>query len=142
MSISSRFAVAIHILALLDINKEGRNTSEFIAGSVNTNPVVIRRVIGLLGKAGLVHTSPGVGGASLARPPREINLLDVYRAVRNDPPGELFAAHDNPNPKCPVGQNIQGTLETVFKQAESAMENELAKVTLDQIIFDLVRGDR
>ncbi|MDF2718835.1 MAG: Rrf2 family transcriptional regulator, partial [Paenibacillus sp.] len=84
MAINSRFAVGVHILSLLEINKEGRNTSEYIAGSVNTNPVVVRRITGMLSKAGLVRTSPGVAGATLARPIEEITLYDVYKAVRDD----------------------------------------------------------
>ena len=79
---SNRFAVAIHILSLLETNKNGRTTSDMIAGSVNTNPVVIRRIMGLLSKAGLVTTSPGVAGAAITRPVSEITLLDIYRAVQ------------------------------------------------------------
>ncbi|MCS7459575.1 Rrf2 family transcriptional regulator [Paenibacillus doosanensis] len=137
MTISSRYAVAIHILSLLEINKEERITSDFIAGSVNTNPVVIRRIIGMLGKAGLVITNPGVAGAQLARPIDRITLLDVYRAVQSDPEEELFALHDNPNPQCPVGRNIQGALEGTFAQAQKAMEEELRKVTLQQIVHQV-----
>lgn len=140
MTISSRFAVAIHILSLLEINKDGRNTSEFIAGSVNTNPVVIRRITGMLSKAGLVSTSPGVAGAALTRPIQNITLLDVYRAVQAEQDG-LFSIHDNPNPNCPVGRNIQGTVESVFTTAQNAMEAELAKVTMDQIAGEIARRE-
>lgn len=134
MTISSRFAVAIHILSLLETNKTGRNTSDYIAGSVNTNPVVIRRIMGMLNKAGLVVTSPGVAGATLTRSADRITLLDVYRAVQADPREELFAMHEQPNPHCQVGRNIQGALESTFLQAQQAMENELGKVTLEQIV--------
>ncbi|ULL13159.1 Rrf2 family transcriptional regulator [Paenibacillus sp. H1-7] len=134
MTISSRFAVAIHILSLLEINKDGRTTSDFIAGSVNTNPVVIRRIMGMLNRAGLVITNPGVAGASLARDKERITLLEVYRAVQSDQQEELFAIHEQPNPECHVGRNIQGALETTFHRAQQAMEQELDKVTLAQII--------
>ncbi|WP_405082710.1 Rrf2 family transcriptional regulator [Paenibacillus chitinolyticus] len=137
MTISSRFAVAVHILSLLELNKEGRNTSEYIAGSVNTNPVVIRRITGMLNKAGLTRTSPGVAGAALGRTPAEITLLDIYRAVQADMQDELFAMHENTNPDCPVGKNIQSTLETRFNRAQLAMEQELAGVTLADIVADL-----
>lgn len=139
MTISSRFAVAAHILSLLDMFKDSRLTSEMIAGSVNTNPVVIRRIMGMLNKAGLVRTSAGVAGAKLARPMSEITLLDVYRAVRGEQEG-LFAMHENPNPECPVGRNIQGALETAFRRAQAAMEGELAKVTMADISLDILRN--
>lgn len=138
MTISSRFSVAVHILSLLDFNKNGRTTSEFIASSVNTNPVVVRRIIGMLNKAGLVKTSPGVAGAALARPLRDITLLDVYRAVQANQEA-LFAMHEHPNPLCPVGRNIQEALESVFGRAQRSMENELAKVTMEHICLDIAR---
>jgi DNA-binding IscR family transcriptional regulator len=139
MAINSRFAVGVHILSLLEINKEGRNTSEYIAGSVNTNPVVVRRITGMLSKAGLVRTSPGVAGATLARPIEEITLYDVYKAVRDDDADPLFAVHDKPNPECVVGKNIQCALEKSFNQAQTAMENELAGVTLETVIHDILK---
>lgn len=133
MNISTRFAVAIHILALLDMNKEGRNTSEWIAGSVGTNPVVIRRITSMLGKAGLIEVRPGIAGAKLARPAEEIRLLDIYSAVDAVGEGSLFAVHEHPNPECPVGQNIAGAIIPVFGMAQQAMENVLRQVTLAQI---------
>jgi DNA-binding IscR family transcriptional regulator len=136
MTISSRFSVGVHILTLLDFLKNERITSELIASSVNTNPVVIRRIMGMLSKAGLIKTSKGVAGAELTRPIREITLLDVYRAVQSAQE-ELFSLHDHPNPECPVGRNIQGSLQTVIDRAEQALKNELAKVTIEQISCDI-----
>jgi DNA-binding IscR family transcriptional regulator len=136
MAYNSRFAVAIHTLSLLD-STEGRITSELIAGSVNTNPVVIRRMISLLTKAGILRTQPGVAGAQLTRPASEITLLDVYRAVQNDSRDDLFAIHDNPNPNCDIGRNIQQELEQVFARAQRAMEGELQQITLRQVTTDL-----
>ena len=85
-------------------------TSDYIAGSVNTNPVVIRRILALLARASLVRTQEGArGGTTLARPAEQIDLLAVYRAVEG---GGLFALHPQPpNPACPVGCNIQAALE-------------------------------
>jgi DNA-binding IscR family transcriptional regulator len=137
LSISSRFAVAVHIISLLEYNKDGRNTSEFIAGSVNTNPVVIRRIMGMLNKAGLVLTSPGVAGASLARPVDEISLLDVYRAVLADSQEDLFSIHQETNPNCMVGRNIQAALESVLTQVQSAMEKKLSTFTMRQIVSEI-----
>ncbi|GGG85868.1 Rrf2 family transcriptional regulator [Paenibacillus radicis (ex Gao et al. 2016)] len=134
---NNRFAVAVHILSLLELMKDTRLTSEYIAGSVNTNAVVIRRIMGMLSKAGLVLTSPGVAGASLSRPTDQITLLDIYRAVQSGGQEELFAIHDKPNPDCSVGRNIQSSLENVFSQAQLALENKLSALTLDQVTTDL-----
>lgn len=81
MSISSRFAVGIHILVLIEMNKDGVSSSEFLAESVNTNPVVIRKIMGMLKKSGLVEVHPGKAGAKLAKDLSDITLLDVYKAV-------------------------------------------------------------
>lgn len=134
MNISTRFAVAIHILTLIDSNKEGKSTSEWIAGSVNTNPVVIRRLTGMLHKAGLVEVRPGVAGAKLARSPGEITLLQIYRAVNAVEADTLFSVHEHPNPSCPVGKNIAGAIVPVFSLAQQALENVLQEVTLEQIV--------
>jgi DNA-binding IscR family transcriptional regulator len=101
------------------------------------NPVVVRNVTGMLRRAGLVTTRQGVAGAHLARPLAEITLLDVYRAVDAVDDGELFAVHPNPNPACPVGAGIQATLERAFGEAQRAMEDRLAGMTLAEIVRDL-----
>ncbi|TDF98095.1 Rrf2 family transcriptional regulator [Paenibacillus piri] len=137
MNISSRFAVAIHILSLLEVNKAGTNTSEFIAGSVNTNPVVIRRITGMLSRAGFVEVKPGVAGAKLLRPVSEITLLDIYQAVNVVEEDALFSVHDAPNPDCPVGRNIQASIMPLFSSAQKAMENVLKQVKLQDVVYDL-----
>ncbi|WP_028611294.1 Rrf2 family transcriptional regulator [Paenibacillus harenae] len=134
---SNRFAVAVHMMTLLDTNKAARLTSDFIAGSVNTNPVVIRRIMGMLNKAGLVATSAGVAGAVITRPSSEITLYDIYCAVHHNGQDELFAVHEKPNPDCPVGRNIQSSIESAFEQARKAMEDKLSQITLEQIASDV-----
>lgn len=137
MSISSRFSVGIHILALIEINKGGISTSEFLAGSVNTNPAVIRKIIGMLKNARLVKVRPGVAGAELAKELSDITLFDVYKAVNVVQEKELFTVHDNPNPECPVGRNIQNTIEPIFTAAQLAMEKVLRSLTLEDIVKDI-----
>ncbi|MFD0768229.1 Rrf2 family transcriptional regulator [Bacillus sp. CGMCC 1.60114] len=137
MGISSRFTVAVHMLTLLEVDKQSRCTSEWIAGSVNTNPVVIRRITGMLKKAGLVDVQAGKGGTSLARDLDEVTLLDVYKAVEVVEEGHLFSFHDNPNVECPVGANIQTVLEIILLQAQDAMENVLANVKVKQLVTNL-----
>ncbi|MEH7237789.1 Rrf2 family transcriptional regulator [Bacillus sp. JJ1562] len=134
MSISSRFSVGIHILTLINLAKEGECSSGFLASSVNTNPVVIRKIMGMLKKAKLIDVHPGVAGAKLVNRPAEITLLDIYKAVDVVRDGELFSIHDNPNPECTVGKNIQNTIEPLFAQAQFAMEKVLANVTLEDIV--------
>lgn len=134
MKISSRFTVAVHILSLLNVENSTHCTSEWIAGSVNTNPVVIRRVMGKLKSAGLIEVRRGTGGSEILKPLNEITLLDVYRSVEVVEEGELFQFHDSPNPKCPVGANIQAVLEIILLKAQDAMELVLKEVTMEDII--------
>lgn len=108
-------------------------TSQRMAGSVNTNPVFIRRILGLLSRAGLVTSQPGVGGGwRLRRDPASITLLEVYRAVAEDP--LLSMHHSQPNPECLIGRNIQRTLTVYFGEAERAFEQVLAGQTIAQVL--------
>lgn len=109
----------------------GAPTSEWMAGSIGVNAVIVRNIAGQLRRAGLVTARQGVAGTSLAKPLEQISLLDVYRAVEVD--GELFAIHPRPNPDCPVGANIQSSLEDVFHEAQEAMEARLAATSVREI---------
>ena len=131
--ISSRVAVAVHVLAYMAWKRSEAQTSERLASSVNTNPVVVRRIIGALRNAGMVSVQPGVGGgATLAREPGDITLLDVYRAVEDDE--ELFSLHPSePKRSCNVGGNIRDVLRPIFCRAHRAMECVLAEVTIDDV---------
>ena len=140
MQVASRFAIAVHILSLIGFYPEGDNTSEWMAGSIGVNPVIVRNITGMLRRADLVVTQQGVAGARLARPLSGITLLDVYRAVEAVEGGELFSLHANPNPNCQVGANIQATLEQVFGEAQRAMESRLAGVTMEQVVHNLRIG--
>ncbi|RZK22849.1 MAG: Rrf2 family transcriptional regulator [Hymenobacter sp.] len=134
MQISSRFSVGVHVLTLLATTPVGELlTSDRLAGSVNTNPVVIRRILGQLKKAGLVEVRAAAGGTYLRRAPAAITLLEVYHAVEVVG-ARLFSLHDNPNPNCLVGRNIQAALDDTVVRAQAALEQELARVTLAQIV--------
>lgn len=133
MPSSSRFAVALHVLTLLETEGGRPVTSEYIATSVNTNPGFIRRILSMLAKAGLVRSQLGAGGgALLARSASRIRLLDVYAAVESD--GLLALHHAPPSPRCPVGRHIQGSLRTVFGRAEGALKRELAQLTVADLV--------
>lgn len=136
MNSSSRFAVAIHTLTLLTQSGAQPLTSEYIAGSVNTNPVVIRRVLGALRRARLVASRGGNGGGwRLLGDPASITLRDVYRAVEDE---ALFPLHHRPpNPHCPVGRHIQQALAGRFAAALSALEEELARATIADVLREV-----
>lgn len=137
MKITSRFTVAVHtLLAIHTFEKQYKTTSEFIASSVNVNPVVIRRILQSLKAADLIKVKAGSGGASLTRDVKDITLYDVYAAM-DCLEGELFHFHENPNPNCPVGRNIHAVLDGHLADAQTAMENELKNVTLADLAVNM-----
>lgn len=140
MQISSRFTIAVHVLICIEtFKKEMKTTSDFLASSVNVNPVVIRRILQQLKKAGIVEVKRGSGGADLARDPADITLLDVYTAVESVEEGRLFHFHENPNPQCPVGSNIHNILDDRLKRIQDAMEDQMRSVTIRDVMEDACR---
>lgn len=140
MTTSSRFAVAVHILTLLAQSDEPVPSS-MIAGSVGTNPALIRRLIGVLTEAGFVTTTMGsTGGAVLARPASAITLLDVFRATETT---ALISLHQSaPNPACMVGREITGALQTVATRAQAAMDASLAAITIAGMLDEVEQAAR
>ena len=137
MQISSRFTLAIHIFACIDtFGNECKVTSDILAGSTNVNPVIIRKILGQLKGAGLIDVARGTGGTTVAKPLDQITFLDVYRAVECVENGDLFHFHDNPNDSCPVGRNIHQILDDKLLRVQSAMEKELASITLEELKQD------
>ena len=134
MQISSRFTVALHIFACVEYFRDKcKVTSDFLASSINTNPVIIRRILGQLSKAGLVRVMRGTGGIEITRPLRDITFLDVYKAVELIEDGTLFHFHENPNPACPVGRNIHALLDGKLQSIQEAMEDRMKEYTLEDI---------
>jgi len=125
--------MAVHVLAVLAYKEGDRVTSAFLAGSVNTNPVIIRRLLLSLQRAKLVDTCKGAGsGSRLNRSPGRINLAEVYQAVEE---AEPFATPSRkPNTACPVGHCIRKELERIFVSAQKAMERDLATTSLTDVI--------
>ena len=133
MSANTHFTVALHILTWMALASQQQETmtSDQIAGSVNTNPVFIRRILGRLHKARLVNVQHGTGaGWTLARPSEKISLREVYNAVEQEPLFELH--HTLPNQACPVGRSIQPALKRFYSDAEAAMKQQLAQVSVAQ----------
>lgn len=133
MSTSSRFAVAVHVLSLMAWAEDEPLKSEQVADSVNTNPVVIRRMLCELAQSKLVISQTGsMGGSRLARSAKEITLLDVYRAVECK---GVFSLHrQHPSNRCPVGVNIETVLGQVLEEVDSAVEQVLAKITICDVV--------
>jgi DNA-binding IscR family transcriptional regulator len=125
--------MAVHVMTVLAYKEGDRVTSTFLAGSVNTNPVIIRRLLLALQRAKLVDTCKGAGaGSRLNRSPGRINLADIYRAVEDSEP---FATPSRkPNSACPVGYCIRETLDEVFTSAQQALERDFEKTTLATVI--------
>lgn len=141
MQITSRLTVALHIFTCIDYFKDDyKLTSDFLAASVNVNPVVIRRLLGQLKAAGLIRVTRGSGGCAAAKPLAEITVLDVYRAVECVEQDSLFHFHENPNPDCPVGRNIHAVLGDKLGRIQRAMEAEMASITLAEITADARRA--
>lgn len=136
MQISSRFTMAIHMFACIDIFSDRKMTSDFMAGSIGTNPVIIRKLLQQLKAAGIIEVSRGTGGVVITKPLDEITLLDIYRAVECTPDEELFHFHENPNQNCPVGRNIHNVLDDKLIRVQKAMEKELASITLADVKND------
>ena len=142
MQIGSKFTIGVHIITAIDVFKDmDRVNSEFLAGSIGVNPVIVRTVISQLRAAGLVQTRRGSSGAELAKPLDEITLYDVYRAVGSvDPEEGLFHFHEQPNPNCPVGRNIHHVLDGRLADVQRVMEDKLKQTTLADIVNDTLQA--
>ena len=136
MQISSRFTMAIHMFTCIDAFPGQKMTSDFMAASIGTNPVIIRKLLLQLKAAGLLEVARGTGGVSLTRPLSEITFLDVYKAVECSEEN-LFRFHENPSPACQVGRNIHQALDGKLQQVQNAMEEELASIRISDVTEEM-----
>jgi Rrf2 family protein len=135
MNTNQRFAVSVHILTLLAAS-DGSLTSEAIAESVDTNPVVIRRTMASLREHRLVGSRPGVnGGWHLLRTPDKIGLCEIYRSLEQE---DVLAMHAHPNKRCRVGAHIKDALSEAFTAAQTEMEKALGNYTVANILEDVL----
>jgi len=134
--------IAVHALAWMALaQRRGHTvlTSDQVAASVNTNPVIIRRSLGDLGRAGLVRVRHGAGaGWSLARAPEEITLLEVYDAVGQESPFGMH--HTEPNLECPVGKGIRPALSQIYGGIEQTVRRELALVSVADVLSETLQA--
>jgi Rrf2 family protein len=130
---NTQFAVAVHVLTYLaGMGGERPISSDELSESTNVNPVHVRRVLGPLRAAGLVDSRPGVhGGWTLRRDPAGVTLAEVWRLVQADDP--VLAVH-GPSPLCPVGQDVQRSLTEVERSVAAAVEAELARTTVRDLV--------
>lgn len=134
MQISTKFTIAIHILAAAEFfGKDEKITSDLLASSIGSNPVIIRNIMSDLKNAGLIATKRGPGGIEIAKPLDQISFYDVYEAVEKNK-SELFNFHDNPNQECPVGRNIHAALDETLLKAQKDFENDLKNYKLSDVV--------
>ena len=131
---NSRFSTSVHILTLLASAGKGEVlTSDYLAGSININPVLVRKELINLRKHDLVGSKEGKnGGAYLAKPANDIRLSEVYAAVQDSP--LLGKAKNKPNPACPVGRQIGEHLDGLYVEAEKALVSQLGTTTLQNFV--------
>lgn len=136
-----RFAFAVHVMAVLAWDKSACCPSSRLAQTVNTNPVVIRRLLIDLQEAGLISTIRGPrGGAALKCKAEKVTLRDIHNAVDQ---WNTIATHPNePSLDCPVGKNISKVMERIQDRANRALARELEKTTLADVLRDLKRGKK
>lgn len=141
MQISSRFTIAVHMLAYISVyGKKEKVTSEILSGSIQVNPVIIRRLLSRLKTAGIITVARGSGGALLAKKEDEITFLDICRAVDAVHAGGLFHFHEHPNPRCSVGLLIHQALDGKLMKVQRAMEKEMEMISLADVVHDMQIG--
>lgn len=134
MQISTKFTIAVHILTAVEyFSGSYKVTSDFLAGSIGSNPVIIRNIMSQLREAGIIHIRRGPGGITLDRSPEQITFLDIYKAVETNSGDELFRFHENPNPACPVGRNIHQAMDVALQHIQQQFENELSNHNLAEV---------
>ena len=138
MQITSRLTMAAHMVCAIDYFGDTTPvTSTFLAGSIGTSPVMVRTIMGMLKQAGIISSSKGKSGITLARPLDQITLLDLWRAVDQGDADSLFHFHENPCPQCPVGGNIHAALDGRLEAAQQALEDQLQRTTHADVEKDI-----
>lgn len=126
---NGRFAIALHILTLLDKAKGELLSSDYLAGSININPVLVRKELSNLRNNGFVQSKEGKsGGSTLALAAQKITLGSVYESVKQV--SLLGNQKNTPNPKCPVGKDINKHLDNLYNDTELVLIKQLNQQTL------------
>ena len=137
MKISSRLSMSIHtLLAINSFSDKYKITSDFLASSINANPVIIRKIISQLNKAGITEIISPKLGITIKLPLDEISVYDLYVAV-DCLDQQLFNFHSDPNVNCPVGKNIHKVLDGHFSEIQLAFESMLRKIKVSTLTDEL-----
>ena len=140
MQISSKFTIAVHLLAVIDyLGDNEKVTSNILAKSIGSNPVIVRNVMGNLKESGIIDISQGKSGVLLTRKTSEITFYDVYKAVESVKEEGLFHFHENPNPECPIGSNIHKAMDIKLETIQQSMEEEMKKITIADVLSDIMK---
>ncbi|WP_274940565.1 Rrf2 family transcriptional regulator [Chordicoccus furentiruminis] len=140
MQVSTKFTIALHILAATEyFGKDQKITSELLASSIGSNPVIIRNIMGSLRNAGLIEIKRGPGGITISRPLDQITFYDVYEAVETNK-DTLFHFHDDLNPNCPVARNMHGALDGKLTEIQRQFGEDLKRFTVGDVVRDLYRN--
>ena len=133
--IPGKFAITLHILTLLTKSPDEFLSSEYIAGSMNINPVLVRKEIGNLKKHNVVESREGkFGGTRLAKPAAAISLEDIFNMTFNSV--SLGYSKNDPNPDCPVGKKINENLDVLYKSINTKICGQLKDISLLQFTSD------
>jgi Rrf2 family protein len=124
--------MAVHALALLSQAEEGGMPSDFLAGSINTHAVFLRRVLRQLAQAGLIVAQEGrKGGYRLSRPAAAITLAEIYRVM--EPEGPIAPSPCEPSARCPVGSGMRAAFAAAAASARAGVEAALARQTVADV---------
>jgi Rrf2 family protein len=138
MAANSQFASAVQILCFIAYVGGAGTNAEVIARSMQTNPVVCRRILKSLERAGLVVIRQGKdGGVRLNRPPNDVTLDQIHKAV--EAADGMFALRERGNPDCPVNRTMESLLTPVFRDASQAVSDRLRQVTLADLVAAIPR---
>ncbi|MCJ8153704.1 Rrf2 family transcriptional regulator [Chryseobacterium sp. SSA4.19] len=128
---NTRFATAVHIMTLLADSPQNWLTSDWIAGSININPAMVRKELSILREAGLVVSRQGKeGGSQLARNAEDISISEIYSAVKNTE--VLGKKNQNPNPVCTIGRDINNHLNNLFVETDDLVLKFLGNKSLKE----------
>lgn len=137
MQISIKCSVAVHCLIFIHEAKGiAKVTSNLLAQSTGSNPVVIRNILSALKKAGLIAVPRGTGGAELCADPSQITLYQIYSALEPDGVTSIIGIHPCDGRPCPVAQNIRKVLEPPYHKIENAVKTAMEEITLQSMIDD------
>lgn len=137
MQISIKCSVAVHCLIFIHEAKGiAKVTSNLLAESTGSNPVVIRNILSALKKAGLITVPRGTGGAELCADPSQITLYQIYSALEPDGVTSIIGIHPCDGRPCPVAQNIRKVLEPPYHKIEDAVKEAMEEITLQSMIDD------